>query len=30
MITTSQLVIKHILTHAHKEIDVSAHAYNQN
>lgn len=27
MITTSQLVIKHILTHACKEIDVSAHAY---
>lgn len=27
MITTSQLVIKHTLTHAYREIGVSAHAY---
>lgn len=27
MITTSQVVIKHILTHAYREIDVSTHAF---
>lgn len=28
MITTSQLVMKHILSHTYREIDVNTHAYN--